>query len=137
MDTEKLRSRFSAARTAVSDFWKRRSSFITALPSPSLPMRSDLLKRIGEFSREACAQYIVRGEYTRRGLAILFVLAVLLGATIKSAVSDSITIGFEDYKLAPSETLIDLNAVQKQVLREGGSLSLSGAAAQGPSCSNK
>lgn len=83
----------------------------------------------------ATVSNFLKKEHTPRTLAILFVLAILMGATVKSAVSDTLTIGFEDYKLLPAEKLVDLNGVQKQVLGEGGSLALSGTAAQGKACS--
>lgn len=97
------------------------------------------LKKYFHRGGDACVRlyrrYIVRGEYTSRNLALLFLLAVLLGASIKAVASDTLTIGFEDYKLAPEGVSIDLNTVQKQVLRKGGSLTLSGNIPEGEVCS--
>lgn len=63
---------------------------------------------------------IVRGEYTRRDLAILFIAAVLLGMAFKAVAAGIVTIGFEDYTLAPQETLYDLNAMQQTLIQRGG-----------------
>lgn len=50
----------------------------------------------------------------------LFVLALIAGLGIKSLARESITIGFDDYKLASSANTLDLNAVQKRVLSGAG-----------------
>lgn len=78
---------------------------------------------------------IVRSEYTSRDLALLFIVAILIGASIKSIATDTITMGFDDYTLAPEGVSIDLNTVQKQVLSEGGSLTLSRSIPAGGVCS--
>lgn len=71
-----------------------------------------------------------------RGLVVLFLLSLLIGAAIKTSVNHTLTIGFQDYLLMPPEKLVDLNTVQKEVLRSGGSLSLSkSSVSRGQVCS--
>ncbi len=54
-------------------------------------------------------------------LTLLFVLAVGGGALIKSLVNDTLTIGFDDYRLSHSAS-IDLNTLQKDLIKNGGTL---------------
>jgi len=61
-------------------------------------------------------------EYSPRGLALLFLLALFAGASIKSLLNDSLTIGFDDYKLSRTETKVDLNTLEKDLIKQGGSL---------------
>lgn len=63
-------------------------------------------------------------EYSRRDLFILFVIAVVVGASFKAWVNDTITIGFDDYKLKESTQSLDLNKIQKELIANGGSLAL-------------
>lgn len=93
------------------------------------------VRRGGDVCVRFYQRFIVRREYTSQDLALLFLLAILFGASIKAVASDTLTIGFEDYKLAPEGTSIDLNTIQKQVLRKGGSLTLSGSIPEGEVCS--
>ncbi|MFZ2299934.1 MAG: hypothetical protein WAW00_02270 [Candidatus Moraniibacteriota bacterium] len=73
---------------------------------------------------------VVRGEYAKRDFIVLFVAAVLLGMAFKAVATDTITIGFEDYTLAPKGTLYDLNAMQKNLI-ENASVPVSGGAPAG------
>ena len=70
---------------------------------------------------------VVRGEYAKRDFIVLFIAAVLLGIAFKSVATETITIGFEDYTLAPEGTLYDLNVMQKNLI-ERDSIPVSGGA---------
>ena len=83
------------------------------------------------------AQYtrlVIRGEYAKRDLAVLFIAAFLVGVAGKMAAAQVITIGFDDYTLPPKETLFDLNAIQKKMI-ENGSVFRESDAAPGGACS--
>ena len=56
---------------------------------------------------------------------MLFILALGTGAGIKSLVNDSLTMGFDDYRLSRSKSTIDLNILQKELIQRGGSLATS------------
>lgn len=72
--------------------------------------------------------------WTSRPVIItLFVGALLIGIGIKAAAHDSITIGFEDYKLSQSDNIVDLNALQERLLTEDGSFAPENALV-GPQC---
>lgn len=77
---------------------------------------------------------IVRAEYTRRDFIAFFVLALFLGMGIKSVAIQTFTIGYEDYKLTPRETLYDMNRVQQKVIDQG-SVSLKNDPRKGGTCS--
>lgn len=55
----------------------------------------------------------------------LFVFAFCLGAVAKIIAVETITMGYQDYTLVSSVVRYDLNAVQQEVLHEGGSMALS------------
>lgn len=134
ISTKKLASKYvPIIRKAGRQAFCKSTRFIATLQIGEYTKRT--FRRGGEASARLYNRFIVRGEYTARDLAILFILAILIGASIKTVASDAITIGFEDYTLAPQGTLIDLNTVQKQVLRSGGSLTLSGNVPLGGVCS--
>ena len=66
---------------------------------------------------------------------VLFLLALSMGVVIKSLVNDTLTIGFDDYKLSKTKAAVDLNALQKDLIKYGGSLAVSGEVPpQGESC---
>lgn len=54
---------------------------------------------------------------TKYNLLALFALAFILGVMIKVVASETITMGFDDYKLAPKEKLYDLNVIQRKFMR--------------------
>lgn len=77
-------------------------------------------------------------ERTHQELMILFLVAVVFGFTLKSLVRDSITIGFDDYRLVESSRLVDLNLLQKEVLKNDGALATKKTAvASGATCSEQ
>lgn len=82
----------------------------------------------------AAWQAVSRREYTVRDGIILFVLAVILGATLKTAVAGTLTIGHDDYRLRSPESIIDIGALQKEMIRKGGSMSVDEAPSRA-SCS--
>ncbi|MDP2837941.1 MAG: hypothetical protein Q8O53_01520 [Candidatus Moranbacteria bacterium] len=63
-------------------------------------------------------------DYTPRDLALIFLVALCFGALIKSNLNDTLTIGFDDYKLSKANT-VDLNALQKGLIKNGGTLATS------------
>lgn len=67
-------------------------------------------------------------EYSSRDLALLFLLALLCGASIKSLVNDTLTIGFDDYTLSRNQGLVDLNALEKRLINNGGTVATATAA---------
>lgn len=78
---------------------------------------------------------IQRRTYIPRDLAILFLLSLCVGFLVKSLLHDTLTIGFDDYTLAKANTVVDLNALQKDLIKNGGSLAASGEAPpQGQTC---
>lgn len=80
-------------------------------------------KRIGHSFSETYSKFVIRGEYTKRSLIVLFILAFSIGVAIKTIAVQSITIGFEDYTLAPRETLYDINLLQQKIIDRGDILS--------------
>lgn len=65
----------------------------------------------------------IRGLYERiisRDLLTLFAVALFLGAGIKMLVRDTITIGYDDYTLSQDDTLVDLNILEKELIKSGG-----------------
>lgn len=84
------------------------------------------------------AESLLHREYSSRDLALLFLLALLTGAAVKSWVNDWLTIGFDDYKLSRNENLVDLNILQKELVEKGGTLATSEEPApRGESCSEE
>lgn len=80
---------------------------------------------------------LLHREYTPRGLALLFLVAAALGFATKSLVHDSLTIGYDDYRLSDSRRTVDLNHLQQELLSRGGSLSTDEAPLpKGDSCSD-
>jgi hypothetical protein len=75
--------------------------------------------------RAACAR-LTRREYTMRDGVILLFVAIVLGAALKTVASGMLTIGYQDYQLKPSETIIDIGALQKEMIEKGGSMSVDG-----------
>jgi hypothetical protein len=77
-------------------------------------------------------------EYTSRDLAILFLIALLCGALIKTIVNDSLTIGFDDYKLSRNKNIVDLNVLEKKLITDGGTVATAGAVTpRGETCSEE
>lgn len=60
-------------------------------------------------------------DFTSRGLLLLFAFTVIAGIAVKSIANDSLTMGYDDYRL-PAKAGVDLNALQKELLKSGGSL---------------
>lgn len=57
---------------------------------------------------------------------------------IKALVNDRLTIGFDDYRLSRARNIIDLNALQKEVIRSGGTLATTEKSRPlGKSCAEK
>ncbi len=129
----KLRPFVMTAGTAVAGFFK----------ALRLPKTDTLRRRLRENAvwkngvRLATGTYgrlVTRGEYMKRDFIAIFVIAIMIGMAAKSIATSTVTIGFEDYKLAPKETLYDLNAMQKRLIERGG-VSVSSDIASGGACS--
>lgn len=89
------------------------------------------LKEGKYFLHAQYARLVIRGEYAKRDLVILFMVAFFVGVGMKTAATQTITIGFDDYTLPPKETLLDLNDIQKKVIENGGVLRESDVASGG------
>lgn len=63
---------------------------------------------------------IVRREYTKYDLIAFFIVAALIGGSVKVAAIQTITIGFEDYTLTLPETAYDLNVLEQNLIDAGG-----------------
>lgn len=83
----------------------------------------NISENIKRFSSETYSRFVIRGEYTKRSLIILFILACSLGIVIKGIAVQGVTIGFEDYTLAPHKTLYDINLLQQKIIDQGNALS--------------
>lgn len=84
------------------------------------------------------AKNLLHREYASRDLALLFLVALLTGALVKSIVNDTLTIGFDDYKLSRSPNVVDLNILQKELIQNGGTLATSKEPVpRGESCSEE
>lgn len=83
--------------------------------------------------KDASAGFAKR-EYTMRDGVILLVVAIILGAGLKAVAADTFTIGYEDYRLKPAEALIDIDAIQKEMIKKGESMPVADQSA-GASCS--
>lgn len=68
---------------------------------------------------------LVRRDFSRRDLVILFFVAFLVGVFFKQSAREFFTIGYEDYKLTEASTLYDLNQVEQTLLENGGTLAVS------------
>lgn len=49
-------------------------------------------------------------------LVLIFGIGILLGITLKTMATNSLTIGYEDYTVVAVDNRIDLNQVEKSVL---------------------
>ncbi len=100
-----------------------------------IPARKEMLKKwfkgVVFFGRT-----LLKREYSHRALALLFLIALSLGAFFKSLVNDSLTMGYDDYRLTDDDRLLDVNALQKKLISQGGSLAVRDKAPllQGKSC---
>lgn len=84
-------------------------------------LRKNTLREDGRnFLKSLYTRLVIQGEYTRRDLGVLFIVAFFVGYGLKIAASQTITIGFEDYTLPSKERLLNMNAVQKKVTENGG-----------------
>lgn len=71
----------------------------------------------------------------RQNIAVLLFCAVLSGFFIKTLVHDSLTMGFDDYRLTIKNNTVDLNLLQKELIEQGGSFATSERPVlQGESC---
>lgn len=76
-------------------------------------------KDIAVFFHETATR-LVKGEwYTWRGLIVIFIAATALGIGIKAIATRTITIGFDDYRLASRESVYDIGALQSQLIASG------------------
>lgn len=93
-----------------------------------------LLKKLKDWERGA--RHFLSRERTHQELIILFLVAAVLGFSLKSLVRDSLTIGFDDYRLRDNSRLVDLNLLQKEVLKNDSALATKKTVvARGEACS--
>ena len=90
--------------------------------------QSTMLQDSRVFFTVTYGRIIIRRQYTTRDLIMFFILAMMLGAGIKAVAAETVTIGFEDYTLAPAATLYDLNALEQRFIDEGTAISRNSAA---------
>lgn len=71
--------------------------------------------RIKDVFIDAYSKFILRGEYTRRTLIMLFLVAIIIGIGVKSvAVKSGVTMGFEDYTVISNHARYDIGLLQKK-----------------------
>lgn len=58
---------------------------------------------------------------TRRDFLVIFVIALCLGASVKMLARDTVTIGYSDYTLPRDTAIVNLNLLEKELIRNGGS----------------
>lgn len=93
-----------------------------------------LLKKLKDL--EGSARRFLSRERTHQELMVLFLVAVVFGFSLKSLIRDSLTIGFDDYRLGDTSRLVDLNLLQKEVLNKDSALATKKAVvASGEACS--
>lgn len=68
-------------------------------------------------------------------VALFFSMAVVGGILLKLWFGSFITIGYDDYRLHTSQSLINLSELQKSALAHGGSLAYTPQKSSGASCS--
>ncbi|MBI2439669.1 MAG: hypothetical protein HYV45_03685 [Candidatus Moranbacteria bacterium] len=73
-------------------------------------------------------------NYSLRGLLVIFIVALFLGAFFKTSAENYLTIGFDDYLLSSNEKTYDLDALEDFLIRSGGS-SVSSRQEVGGACS--
>lgn len=81
-------------------------------------VQEDMAKRLASF------RLLLERPSAPRIFVMLFIIALCIGAATKLLVRDSLTIGYDDYRLSSSPNTLDLNRIQKDVIRNGGSLAV-------------
>lgn len=56
-----------------------------------------------------------------RDWAVLLLAGMLLGLAAKSLAHDTLTIGYDDYRLSQNGNTLDLNLLEKEIIKNGGS----------------
>ncbi len=106
----------------------------------ALPRFSTLQDTLQSFSATLLSSakkffwFVAKRDYSSRNLAILFLLAVCSGAGIKAIANDTLTIGFDDYRLASSENTLDLNRFEKESIERKNSGNVPQETPQGKVC---
>jgi len=94
----------------------------------------DFFRGARDFFSDAMRAVADRERLSMIDMSILFIIAALLGFLLKNH-AGMLTMGFQDYTLPSSAyRAIDLNTLQKNVLKNGGSLSLSRTVLRGDAC---
>lgn len=81
-------------------------------------------------------QFLTQRVNARRDFLIIFIVALCLGATAKMLVRDTMTIGYSDYTLPRDTAIVDLNLLEKELVRNGGSRSPTEPVPTGEVCSD-
>ncbi|MBP9728316.1 MAG: hypothetical protein KBD27_02980 [Candidatus Moranbacteria bacterium] len=72
---------------------------------------------------------------TSQNVTIIFIMAFVVGIGAKTLVRDSITIGYDDYTLPEPDTVVDLNTLEKELIKNG--TTEREPVPQGDTCSNE
>lgn len=73
-------------------------------------------------------------EHSSRSRVIIFLCALCIGVFTKAVLNDFITIGHDDYKLARPEGIVDLNLLEKTMIRKGSTGNDTRSVPKGESC---
>jgi hypothetical protein len=117
MHRERMLTTFRRARKHTAQFLENRSQ-----PDQTSWFSSfveNYLRPLGHFFFDTYAKRIFRGQYTRRDFVFIFFVAFALGIGLKTIAMQNLTIGFDDYTLAPKETQYDINQLQQTLIDRG------------------
>ena len=73
---------------------------------------------------------------TRRDFLVIFIIALCLGASVKMLARDTVTIGYSDYTLPRDTAIVDLNLLEKELIRNGRSRTSKEPVPTGEVCSD-
>lgn len=76
-------------------------------------------------------------DLTPASVMVLFFVALIVGIITKLFFGSFITIGYDDYRLEHSQSNMNLTALQKNLLAQGGSLAYEPKQLSGPACPDK
>lgn len=77
-----------------------------------LIQKAALMQKMGQLSGRTLSP---------RDWAVLLLAGMLLGVAAKSLAHDTLTMGYDDYRLSQSTNIVDLNVLEKEIIENGGS----------------